>query len=482
MKKFILSISIIFWSVLLFSQNEVDALRYSQAYYGGTARYLSMGGAFTSLGGDMSSITLNPAGAAVYTSSEFTFSPAFFYSNTASTYNSSNNYDYKYNVNINNIGAVLSSGNLSDDNISTFNFAFGYNKLNNFNNRLLISGENNSNSYTDYFAQLADGNSPNNLNSFAEGMAYDAYLIDPDSSGSINYISALTSYGEIQRKSVTSTGGSGNYFAALGFSYAKKLYVGASLNVDVINYSETSIYDETDANNTITDFNSFTYNQFLKTTGSGFNMKIGLIARPVNWFRFGAAIHTPTFYKLKDDYHSSLTSNFNDATKSGTFNSGSGTYNYQLNTPFKANAGMSFIIKKSAIISVDYEYIDYSTARLRASDYPFYDENNAIETAYIATGNIKAGIEYRFGPLSLRGGYALYGSPYRSDLSNSGASLTSYSGGFGVRSDNMFFDLTYIYTQKSENYFLYNPENIPVNPSNVTFNTNRIVATLGFKF
>lgn len=36
------------------AQNVDDALRYSQIFYTGTARFMSMGGAFTALGGDMS--------------------------------------------------------------------------------------------------------------------------------------------------------------------------------------------------------------------------------------------------------------------------------------------------------------------------------------------------------------------------------------------------------------------------------------------
>ena len=482
MKKITLLILIVLSSGLLFSQNEVDALRYSQQYYGGTARYLALGGAFTALGGDISSITLNPASAGVYTKSEFTFTPTFFYSTTNSNYNDSKNYDYRYNVNINNIGTVLSSGKLDDNGLSTLNFAFGYNRLNNFNNRTLISGVNNTSSYTDYFAQLANGRSINNFNNYAEGLAWDGYLIDQTDSSSLSYKTSFDSYGETQRRSVYSKGGSGNYFAALGLSYQKKLYVGLSLNVDVINYSESSIFDETDPDDKISDFNSFTYTQHLNTTGSGFNMKLGFIARPFNWVRFGAAIHTPTFYKLKDVYNSSLTTSFNNKTKSISEGPVNGEYNYQLNTPFRANAGLAFVIKKAAIISVDYEYLDYSTARLRADDYPFYDENNTIETAYIATGNIKAGIEYRLGPVSLRAGYAMYGSPYRSDLSNSDAILTSYSGGFGVRTSDMFFDLTYVLSQKSENYYLYNPENIALNPAKINYSANKIVATLGLKF
>jgi hypothetical protein len=64
-------ISIIILAVLaigssVFAQTVDDALRYSQIFYGGTARFMSMGGAFTALGGDMSSLSQNPGGLGVY--------------------------------------------------------------------------------------------------------------------------------------------------------------------------------------------------------------------------------------------------------------------------------------------------------------------------------------------------------------------------------------------------------------------------------
>ncbi len=56
----LLAISFMFQGVI--AQNVDDALRYSQIFYGGTARFMSMGGAFTALGGDISSLSQNPAG------------------------------------------------------------------------------------------------------------------------------------------------------------------------------------------------------------------------------------------------------------------------------------------------------------------------------------------------------------------------------------------------------------------------------------
>ena len=89
------------------SQNVDDALRYSQIFYGGTARFMSMGGAFTALGGDISSISQNPAGIGVFRSSEITLTPQLYHINTSSNFYGISN-DYLYNFNLNQAGIVNS--------------------------------------------------------------------------------------------------------------------------------------------------------------------------------------------------------------------------------------------------------------------------------------------------------------------------------------------------------------------------------------
>ena len=53
------------------SQTFEDVLRYSSFYNEGTARFNSMGGAFGALGGDLSAISINPAGSSIFIDSEF---------------------------------------------------------------------------------------------------------------------------------------------------------------------------------------------------------------------------------------------------------------------------------------------------------------------------------------------------------------------------------------------------------------------------
>ena len=71
MKKFIPHVIMIFlYTSASYAQSMDDILRYSRAELKGSARYVSMGGAFNALGGDFSAINDNPAAAAVFLNSE----------------------------------------------------------------------------------------------------------------------------------------------------------------------------------------------------------------------------------------------------------------------------------------------------------------------------------------------------------------------------------------------------------------------------
>ncbi len=70
MKKSIMAIAVLFNCTLIMAQTEFDAQKLVQGDINGTARYMSMAGAFGALGGDASSIKDNPAGLGIYRSSE----------------------------------------------------------------------------------------------------------------------------------------------------------------------------------------------------------------------------------------------------------------------------------------------------------------------------------------------------------------------------------------------------------------------------
>lgn len=479
-------IVILFLMLPLFgaAQNEVDALRYSQLLYGGTARSVSMGGAFGALGSDFSALSSNPAGMGVYRSSEFMFTPTFSYNTSSAAYFDGTLDDYKFRMNFSNIGLVATHNSGRDAGWKTTNFGIGYNRLADFNRYVKIEGKNDFNSMTDYFAALATGYKPGNFNMFAEGLAWDAYLIDPANSDTTAYMSALANRGQTQAKDINTKGGMGEYVFSLAGNYSDKLYIGGSLGIQSVRYVEYSEYTETASPDDTSGFKSFNYNNELKTTGAGFNFKFGVIFRPVDWVRLGGAVHTPTFFNLHDEYSSSIKSAFSDNFHGdgARIQSPSGFYDYELTTPFRAVGSLGFILGKIALVGMEYEYVDYSAARLRAEDYFFRTENNTIQTAYAATGNIKAGCEFRSGPLSIRAGYGFYGSPYVSSSANSKAIKTIYSAGFGIREESFYFDMAFVYSTVDEKYFLYDPSVINVSPANIKLSNYHLMSTFGFKF
>ena len=69
--KLIFKIYLIFGITFSYSQTYQDVLRYNSYNHEGTSRFNSMGGAFGALGGDLSSISINPAGSSIFLDSEF---------------------------------------------------------------------------------------------------------------------------------------------------------------------------------------------------------------------------------------------------------------------------------------------------------------------------------------------------------------------------------------------------------------------------
>ena len=269
-------------------------------------------------------------------------------------------------------------------------------------------------------------------------------------------------------------------------NYDNKLYLGATIRFNYIKYSQNSVYEEkmTDQDSSVV-LNSFRLSENLTTNGNGYNVKIGMIYRVTDWVRIGAALHTPTYYNLKDNWNSTMKAEFKDSTiynhpynPEYNYDSPNGSFDYSITTPMKAIGSIAFVIAKMGIISADYEFIDYSAGRLRASSYSYFDENNDARTNYMAAGNIKLGTEWRLDPFSIRGGYAMYGNPYKNNINN--GSRSSYSIGFGIREAEYYLDFAYVLTQGTSKYYLYDPA--LVSAATLNHSSSSVMVTLGFKY
>ncbi len=467
------------------SQNDIDAMRYSQITFGGTARFASMAGSMGALGGDFSTLSFNPAGIAVYRNSEISITPSIFSQTTSSSYNSVNTSDRKLNFNLGNIGIVTTLNLEKKENTSgwkSINFGFGYNRTNNFNKRVSIHGYNKTSSLLDTYVNEANGNSPKNFDAFSTDLAWQTYLINPDTSGSLKYNHVLktgsTNYGQLQKKSVKSRKAMGETVISFGGNYKSKVYIGATLGIVSAKYIEEAVYEEVDDQDTIKGFKSFSYIQDLSTKGNGINFKVGMIYKPSDWLRIGAAVHTPTYIELKDQYSSSMASDL-EYEKHDTV-SPEGSYDYSITTPYRTILSLGFVVSKNALLNVDYEYVDYSFAQLNSrTKNVFADVNNTIQRKYTSANNVRLGGEIRFDPLTFRAGYAFYGSPFKNG-ENENASRNSYTAGIGFRENNYFIDFAFVHTRYTEYLYLYDPS--IVNRVQNDYKNSSFMLTLGLKF
>jgi hypothetical protein len=479
--KFMLVMGGVLLSALSFGQNEIDALRYSQRQYGGTARSASMAGAFGALGADFSVLSINPAGIAIYRRSEFTFTPGLFNQRTTSNLKGNSLDDYKYNVNFSNAGIVLCYYDEDSKHAwKGISFGFGYNRLNNFNNRISMSGHNAKNSLLDVYVSDAanQGTDTASMDPFGTQLALNSNAIWADTMG--NYWHHFQgSNGELQSKSVTSSGSMGETVFTLGGNYSDKLFLGGTLGIPHIRYHEESTYIEEGDSSALNGFQSFQLDQDSRTTGVGFNFKFGMIYKPVDWIRVGGAVHSPTYFELHDDWSSTMTTTFENSAYNGTVESPTGLYDYSLVTPMRAIGSLGFVIKKIGLIGVDYEFVDYRSATLRSDKYKYIEENKAIRDKYMEGSNIRVGTEWKLAPVSLRGGAAYYTSPFKKGTGNDGSRM-DYTAGIGFREENFFIDFAYVYSQTSENYYFYDAT--VTSPSVNDSKSSSVLMTLGFKF
>lgn len=473
--KYIMSAGAIVLSLHTFSQNEIDALRYSQAFPTGTSRFVSMGGAFGALGGDFSSLNVNPAGIGIYRKSEITFTPSIFSNSSTTKHYGSSGYGNKANFNFGNAGIVATFNTGNRDGWISSSIGIGYNRMNNFNSRLSIGGTNNESSLLDVYKKQIE---INEYNPFGSELAWNAYLVD---SANGEYFTAIPNYREMQNKTINRSGSVGETVFSFGGNYENKLYLGGTVGFTRVRFNETSTYTETtDSKDTLTTLNSFTLNENLSTSGSGINFKMGMIYRINDFVRIGGAVHSPTYYDLSDKWDASLNADFEDTAFN--FESVQGLNDYSMVTPFKAVGSLAFLFGKTGLLSFDYEYLDYSLARLSgsgANNYNYSVENSQINDKYSSAGNIRIGTEWKINPFSIRAGYTNYGNPFLTGVGNR-ASINSYSAGLGIREEGYFIDFAYILTKGSENYYLYDPSLIRATTLDLL--SQSFMVTLGVKF
>ncbi len=475
----------LFFAILLFAatyanaQNEMDAFRYSFFNYGGTARFMSMGGAFGALGGDISSLAINPAGIGIYRGSEFTITPSLNYSNVGSNYYGTSYDDIKYSFNMKNVGFVFTiplQGGIEEPGMKSVNIGIGLVQHNNFNYRSVAEGFNDENSLMTHFLNEAN---EFGLKPFTTNLAYEAWLLGTENG---NYFVDMPDGNVFQRMENNTSGYIQELLFSFGGNYNDVAYFGATVGVPSVRFEESFMMEESDTEGLSDEFNSLQYNQSLKTTGRGYNFKIGALFRIADVVRLGAAVHTPTFFQLEDSYKNTMYSNLNFDDYPSKAESPRGYFDYELNTPLKALGSLAVVMGNMGLISVDYEYLDYSSMRLRSETEHFSTPNRNIRDSFQEQHGIRVGGELNFAqifaPVFLRGGYALYTSPYKH---NNNFERSVFSAGLGLRDKDYFIDFAYVYNAFDEDFYPYtNVAELP--KADLNYTQSSFILTLGLRW
>lgn len=467
------------------AQYLADALRFSQFQNSTTARFDALGGYKSSLGGDINSLYGNPAGLGMFSKSEFSITPSLKIRNNNININDKNKSANSSNIDLDNVGVVFHAinnkkGDLNKGLIS-LNFGIGYQKRNAFRNDFQYDLTTNSNGLGDFFAETASSENKTqaNLSSLVNGAAYDSFLINSDANDATLYV-PNTSTNSKQNQSLDRSGGSSNVDFSLGANISNTLFVGLNLGLSSFKYAsiektkELGLYSY---NNTNFDYDVDYYRNF-DTEGSGINLKLGMILRPISALRIGLSFESPTWFTVVDNYSEQLQNNIDNI--SGTDNY---AFDYELRTPAKLNTGISYFFGNKGFLTADIGFVDYSTIKFTSTDSPTnFSTNTGINQNFKNTINYSIGGEFKIQPdFSIRLGYQFQGNPYK-NLNDSDFEIDAYTAGFGYKFGPYYIDMALVNSDNNLYYSNYTLNNNTEPSAKIATKKNTASLTFGVKF
>jgi hypothetical protein len=487
-----------------------DVIRMTWFAPSGTARSQAIGGAVGSLGGEITSTFVNPAGLGFYKVSEFVLTPGFTLGHSDAEYRGisgrSNNVS---RFNMSTTGFVSATSDPGRQWVSKA-FSIAVNRTANFNNSIYYKGNNDYSSYSEQFAEELsrsgvdiDQYANSNL-SLGTKSAIHTFLIDTATiNGQIQVVGRPEYLDAVLQENRIDTKG-GITEIALGYAgnLQDKFYIGGSIGVPIVSYERRTVFTESDAsNNKNNEFSFSRYEETLKTTGVGFNAKLGVIFKPATQLRLGMAIHTPTIYGLKDELSTKMVTDvenlFNndpiDSVSSNYFGPNP-TYKYDFASPWKfLISGSYFLMGEDAedvtqqrgFITADAEYVTYGSSKFSPAeendDQSYYDDvNKVVKSTYKGAFNFRLGLELKFNTFMVRGGVAHYGNPYEDNPIKAG--ITSLSTGIGYRDKGIFIDLGFIRSITQDSNFPYRLADKANTFADVKSKIGQVLLTVGFKF
>lgn len=476
----------------------------------GTARYVGMGGAMEALGADLSTISSNPAGIGLFRHSTANVSFGLVSQQGAKSFDSGN----KTNASFDQAGFVYSARTGKG---SFLNFAFNYTKSRNFDNILrasgLLGGASQANmaynKVANGFASIDEmtGNS-NGINYYCSQLDYLYSSLMYDYSTNVYYDFRGNDY-LMQR---ANTGYIGRYDFNMSGNVNNTFYWGITVGIHDVHYNGYSEYSESASDNAA--YSGVLVIDSRRITGTGFDVKAGIIFRPVaeSPFRIGLSVASPIMYDLKTTNTTGVM--LYDTNYSSAYNENGDTYEFRLNTPWKFGVSLGHTVGNYLALGASYEFADYGAMDTRVKDgYDYYGNersysddamNRHTKSTLKGVSTIKVGAELKPDPaLAIRVGFNYVSSMYDKNAYKDGTvyspgtyyqSATDFTNwddtyrltaGLGYRKDKFNVDLAYQYSTTNGKftpfvdgtYTLNSGETVKVNDRR-----HQLIMTLGYTF
>ena len=434
-----------------FAQNYNDALLLSEPGLYTGARALSMGNSFTSLSNDISGLLFNPAGIGLVKKVELSGGMNFNSFNNSTTFFGATTNASKSSVNLNQFGMLYPLPVIQ----GSWVFAFGYNRVKDFNSTMKFDGFNNGNNSMiqtltgDFNEQVPITNDL--------GLAYE--IRDPQTN---DYIRDTTLVNGLLNQSggIKKQGYIDKWSFATSVEVAKGFYVGGTINILSGKYKSDSDYWEDDTRNyyssalelvpgdiTTRDFQSFNLNDIIDWDLSGWDTQIGILYNWINKFRFGASMKFPSYFTIKENYLVNADSYFgvgNGYSLSPAIND---PIKYEIKTPFEYSFGASGKFSNITVAG-DIKIMDYTQMEFTEGfDYTYRAaRQKEIEDLFTTTLDYHLGTEVKIPNLPIfgRAGFMYLQSPFANDPSEFDKKYITVGGGALI--DNMFgIDVAYAY-------------------------------------
>ena len=494
-------------------QSVGNGLIFSQETNGGTARFKGLGNAKTALGGDISSITGNPAGLGFFGQSDI--SVTLNYNNAANkgSYFGNSISKNKGKFGIDHAGVVFHfPKNEGYHGWQNFNVGISYENTNQFSNNVRYEGLNPNNTivsaYTDDIASFGDQALANSL--------YDIRLIEQFADASNGYFPITQESGnKDQISDILTTGLSSKTSIAFGGNYNNVFYIGGNVGFSSFLHENSAQFSEygwtknaaavaadnpnssfVDPTHEDYDFLSANYEMlddyYQRSEGTGIDFKIGAIYKPTVDWNIGATITSPTWYTIDQYTESYIGVDYydnEDATEAFDFGETQFTddFTYRLVTPWKFGLGLSKFFSRG-LLSADAEYVNYSSIKVRSAGYAnstddaLWDQD--FKDAYQGAVNLRIGGEYLLtNTISGRAGINYFGNPYKN------ADNKQYSGSLGLGtklSNTLYMDVALVHLINEYKVSPYNIDeafwNSPSPVADIKHQRTNVVLTLGAKF